>query len=113
MTLEELNSLSQESKTLQREAERFERAASSLADIRKSPAKLSGSIQNMLTRWNCDSDEDARTELFAVIDELKLDLLRIAEMRLTTSARASKVAAARKRDLVEASIGKIETENAA
>jgi hypothetical protein len=113
MTLEELNKLSHEAEALQREAESFERAASSLADVRKSPAKLSDSIKNMLTSWSYGSDKDARTELFAVINELKHDLLRIAEMRLTTSARTSKVAAARKRDLIEASIGKTETENAA
>jgi len=39
MTLEELNKLSHEAGALQREAERFERAASSLADVRKSPEK--------------------------------------------------------------------------
>lgn len=113
MTLDELNALHEDAKGLQRKAAHLERAASALAEVRKGPSSLSEAIENMLLSWDCGSDQEARKEFFGVIDEMRHDLLRIAEMRLSTRARKAKVFAARKRDLIEASIGKAGKEDAA
>ena len=90
MTLDELNAISRRAGSLRSDKERVTSTAKALAaqrnaDPRKSAADL---VAEMLQRWRYGTDELARDEFFAVLDEFLPDLLRIAEMRLEAKARA-------------------------
>ena len=104
MTLEELNKVNSEADWLIRDAKGYENAAAMLADLRNGEAKLADEIMNTLRYWTTGTQHIARSELFAVLNGMAPDIIRIAEMRLAATTRQTKAAAAAKRATVAASI---------
>lgn len=105
MTLEELNKMDTAADGLIRDAKWYENAAAMLADLRNGEATLADEIMNTVRYWTNGSQNLARNELFAVLNEVAPDIIRIAEMRLAAAARLAKATAAAKRAAVSAYCG--------
>lgn len=100
MTLEELNELNAAIKDLLKDAKKYEEAAAMLADLRNGEAKLADEIMNTLRYWTNGSPHIARNELFAVLNGMAPDIIRIAEMRLAAAIRKTRVTAKNKSDII-------------
>lgn len=112
MSLEHLQTLDREAKDEKRKSRSCELAKDLLADMRKGPHSLSDALDKVAGRCNYGSDEVAKKELHAVLNEMAADIYRIAEMRLAAKARFHKMQAAQKSAIVTASILPLpETEN--
>ena len=105
MTLEELNNLNSEAEWLLRDARKQEQAGKLLGDIRTGEATFTNEIMDKLRYWSSGSNELARDELFAVLNEMAPDILRIAELRLAAAARQAKVSASSKKAAIAAYCG--------
>lgn len=104
MSLAELQLLDREAKDETHKSRNCELAKELLASMRKGPHSLSDALDKVVGRWNYDSDEVAKNELHAVLNEMAADIYRIAEMRLAAKARFHKTQAAQKSAIVTASI---------
>ena len=105
MTLEELNQLDSRAEKLLRDAKWYENAAVMLADLRNGEAKLADEITGTLRYWTSGSQNIARNELFAVLNSMAPDIIRIAELRLAAAARQAKVSASSKKAAIAAYCG--------
>ncbi|MBB20226.1 MAG: hypothetical protein CMP20_12305 [Rickettsiales bacterium] len=104
MSLAELQLLDREAKDETHKSRNCELAKELLASMRKGPHSLSDALDKVAGRWNYGSDEVAKNELHAVLNEMAADIYRIAEMRLAAKARFHKTQAAQKSAIVTASI---------
>lgn len=104
MSLAELQLLDREAKDETHKSRNCELAKELLASMRKGPHSLSDALDKVVGRWNYGSDEVAKNELHAVLNEMAADIYRIAEMRLAAKARFHKTQAAQKSAIVTASI---------
>ena len=105
MTLEELNQLDSSAKELLRDAKWYENAAIQLAGLRNGETKLADEIAHNLQYWTNGSQKIARNELFAVLNSMAPDIIRIAELRLAAAARQAKVSASSKKVAISAYCG--------
>jgi len=112
VSLAKLQILNSEAEDEKRKSRNCELAKDLLADMRKGPHSLSDALDKVAGCWNYGSDEVAKNELHAVLNEMAADIYRIAEMRLAAKARFHKTQAAQKSAIVTASILPLpETEN--
>lgn len=102
MTLDEINKLNSESIRLLHDSAKFESAQKLLAGLRTGESPLTNEIVSRMEYWKSATEKIARDELFAVINGMAADILRIAEMRLAAAAREAKTSAASKRSIVDA-----------
>ena len=100
MTLDDLNLLQRERQALLSAESRATRIADSLQKHRNSEYALTAILQRM-DRLN---EEGARDAVHQVLNEMKADILRLAELRLHALAREHKIAAHRKLVILEAAI---------
>ena len=105
MTLEELNKIDTAADWLIRDAKGYENAAAMLADLRNGEATLADEIMDTLRYWTNGSQKIARNELFAVLNSMAPDIIRIAELRLAAAARQAKVSASSKKAAIAAYCG--------
>ena len=105
MTLEELNKMSSDAERLTQDAKNYEEAAAMLAALRNGEATLENEIYRDIRFWTTGAQNIARSELFAVLNGMAHDIIRIAEMRLAATTRQTKAAAAAKRAAVSAYCG--------
>lgn len=104
MSLEQLKTIEREANSIASDCEKHEQAEKLLAALRNGPQTLSDIFINANSRWNYGCDELAKSALIEVINEAKLDILRLAELRLAAKARELKIEAARRRAIITASI---------
>lgn len=102
-TLKALNDLSSGAARLASKCYEHEKAAESLAKKRNSEDTLVEIIVEM-GKNNYSWEQLPREALFEVINECKLDLIRLAELRLAAKARELKIKAAQRNAIVVASI---------
>lgn len=103
MSLEQLQQLERDAKDIESSKSRFDGAEKRLSDLRNGSRTLVEIVE--LTRdWRYSSDEQAKLALHEVINECKLDLLRLAELRLAAKSRELKIKAAQRRAVITASI---------
>lgn len=84
------------------QAEKYARTAYSLAECRKSPRGMLAVINTLSVGYS--RDDDALEALSEVLNEMKHDILRLAELRLAAKERDCKIKAAQCRAVLEASI---------
>jgi hypothetical protein len=104
VSLEQLKNLEQEAQRLSNQQDSHNFAEKTLASLRNGPQTLSYIASNLMPGWQYGSDEIARAALMEVLDEAKLDILRLAELRLAAKSRELKIDAARRRAVIAASI---------
>ena len=104
MSLKQLFEIERSATANETENGRHESAMTSLAMMRNGPHSLTGAITDVFGGWRYGGDEIAKLELYSVINEMKADIYRIAEMRLAAKARFYKVSAAQKRAIITSSI---------
>lgn len=103
MSLEDLKKLESEAACLDSRSRRSYDAASTLAKYRNGNLEMSEVVKNAF-QWSFGPNEEAREAMLEVINEMKVDILRIAELRLSAKARTLKVQAAQRRAVLTASI---------
>lgn len=100
--MSELLALRQKGDNLAIQAEKHARTASTLAEFRKRSVSMLAVINALRTGFS--RDEEALEALGEVLNEMKHDILRLAELRLAAKERDCKVKAVWCRALMEASI---------
>lgn len=100
--MNELLALRQKGDKLASKAEKHARSAFSLAECRKRPGSMLAAIDTLSRGYS--RDEDALEALSEVLNEMKHDILRLAELRLAAKERDCKIKAAQCRAVLEASI---------
>lgn len=106
--LKALNHLAAEQASIESKRSELERASKRLAEIRTSDSRSFSEWLSVMRDWRYGYDETARDAIYAVINECKHDLLRLAELRLDAAARDHKIKAAQKRAVIAASIISVE-----
>lgn len=104
MSLEKLKALESEAKNLEYQKTKHESAEKLLANARNGQETLAEFFGRIRDNWRYGDNELARDALTEVINEAKLDILRLAELRLAAKARELKIEAARRNAIVTASI---------
>lgn len=103
MSLEQLQQLERDARDIESSKSRLDGAEKALADLRNGGRTLVEIV--VITRdWKYSSEEAAKIALHEVINECKLDLLRLAELRLAAKSRELKIQAAQRRAVIAASI---------
>lgn len=104
MSLKELQEIERDAVRFSNQAEMSEQAIATISADRKSSRTLSQTVCSAGKDWNFGQRELAKKVLFEVLDEMKVDIMRIAELRLDAMAREAKVHAAQRRAVITASI---------
>ena len=102
---ERLKNLQSDADSIASAAERKIRCERLLATSRKSEKPLIEIIT--ATGWNSmlgDSSSESRLYVYQIINEMKYDILRAAEMRLAGEAKILKIQAAKKLELLNSCI---------
>lgn len=102
MSLEQLQQLESDAKSIDSEKWKIDRAEKELAAYRNSSRSLV-EVVIMSGQWS-GYDENKKLALHEVINECKLELLRLAELRLAAKSRELKIQAAQLRAIITASI---------
>ncbi|MGM0783857.1 MAG: hypothetical protein ACQEUM_07080 [Pseudomonadota bacterium] len=103
MSISRLKSIEQEARTMNAQSKKHQIASKSLAEMRNSPTGI-WSQMDVMRHWSHGSDEIAKKAVAEVWDELKIDIYRIAEMRLQAKARELKVKAAQREAVIQSCI---------
>lgn len=104
MSLEQLKTIERKANSIAIDCEAHGKAEKLLAGQRNGPCTLSDILITAHSRWSYGCDELAKIALIEVINEAKLDILRLAELRLAARARELKIEASRHRAIITASI---------
>lgn len=104
MSIDKLKDMEREAARLRNKQSSSQRASESLAKLRNSPDSLWDQMVFVRDRWRHGSDEVAREALMEAINELKIDIYRIAELRLQAKAREMGVKAAQRDAVLQACI---------
>ncbi len=103
--LERLKSLQSDADSIASVADRKNRCERVLAACRKDERRLSTLIGE--TGWNSelgDSSSESRLYVYQIIDEMKYDILRAAEMRLAAESKLLRIKAEKKLALLNSCI---------
>lgn len=104
MSIDKLKEMEREAARLRSEQSDSQRASERLAKLRNSTATLWEQMDTLRSRWNYGADAVAQNALVDVINELKVDIYRIAELRLQAKAREMGVKAAQRSAVIQSCI---------
>lgn len=104
MSIDKLKELEREAARMHGEKDSRQRASEALAKMRHSSTPLWDQIDTLRVRWLAGSDAVARKALADVINEMKVDVYRIAELRLQAKARELGVKAAQREAVLQSCI---------